>query len=64
VAWQPGKLGKNLRMDGPMALWFAEIRGRQVIMPSSGKQQNFVNNRYLSPNARARRLITPLHRAG
>jgi hypothetical protein len=24
ITWQPGRQGKQLRQDGPMALWFAE----------------------------------------
>jgi hypothetical protein len=31
MLWMPGKRGKELRQDGPMALWFFELRARQVL---------------------------------
>lgn len=31
LIWVPGKTGKELPQDGPMALWFAEIRAREVL---------------------------------
>lgn len=58
IAWQPGKLGKNLRMDGPMALWFAEIRARESIVGRDGVQ-SFLRNPYLSRGAAKRRFVTP-----
>jgi hypothetical protein len=31
LLWVPGKRGKDLRQDGPMALWFFELRARQIL---------------------------------
>jgi hypothetical protein len=31
IAWQPGKQGRQLRQDGPMALWFAELVARPYV---------------------------------
>ena len=31
LTWEPGKTGKQLRMDGPMALWFFELRARLIL---------------------------------
>lgn len=31
LTWVPGKRGKDLRQDGPMALWFAEMRARVIL---------------------------------
>lgn len=37
LIWVPGKKGKELPQDGPMALWFAEIRAREVLGHNAGK---------------------------
>jgi len=31
MLWIPGKRGTQLRQDGPMALWFFELRARQIL---------------------------------
>ena len=31
LTWVPGKRGKDLRQDGPMALWFLELRARVIL---------------------------------
>ena len=57
IAWVPGVRGKNLRQDGPMALWFAEIRVREILQASQpGKQESFRQSRWTtrrSMNSRA-----------
>lgn len=56
VAWTPGTRGKDLKMDGPMCLWFAELRARDVIRPGgAGRQQNYVSNSFLSRGAQRQR---------
>lgn len=45
VTWQPGKQGKQLKMDAVMALWFCEIVARETLMTSSN-MTNFLNNQY------------------
>jgi hypothetical protein len=37
LLWVPGKRGKDLRQDGPMALWFFELRAR--VMLGYGREQ-------------------------
>lgn len=59
IAWQPGVRGKNLKMDGPMALWFAEIRAREILGHGAGKNAmpSFTHSRWSTrgaANARAR----------
>lgn len=60
VSWQPGKLGKNLRMDGPMALWFAELRARAMVTNASG-QQHYLPSRFMARGRSRSRWIEPLH---
>ena len=45
VTWQPGKQGKQLKMDAVMALWFCEIVARETLMTASN-MTNFLNNQY------------------
>ena len=45
VTWQPGKQGKQLKMDAVMALWFCEIVARESLMTASNVT-NFLNNQY------------------
>lgn len=59
MTWQPGKLGRQLRQDGPMALWFAELRAREVVMSAGGQASMFMQNKYLSRGQRARQMVVP-----
>jgi hypothetical protein len=63
LTWVPGKSGSRLRQDGPMALWFAEMRTRSLLFGATengGHQSNFVKaNRFLSARARDRRAVRP-----
>lgn len=60
ISWQPGKKGKDLRQDGPMSLWFAELRARLIVSPQIVMTpQHFVDNPYLSRGDRARRAVYP-----
>ena len=45
VTWQPGKQGKQLKMDAVMALWFCEIVARETLLTSSNVP-NFLNNQF------------------
>jgi hypothetical protein len=45
VTWQPGKQGKQLKMDAVMALWFCEIVARETLL-SSTNVPNFVSNEF------------------
>jgi hypothetical protein len=59
LIWVPGKRGKDLRMDGPMALWFAETRARTIVMGDGRPPTQYLENRYLSRGAQQRRYIVP-----
>jgi hypothetical protein len=60
IAWQPGKLGKQLKMDGPMALWFFELRAREVLGIGKRRTMQFLDNPYLSRGDRERRVVVPM----
>jgi hypothetical protein len=45
VTWQPGKQGKQLKMDAVMALWFCEIVAREILIASTNVP-NFLNNEF------------------
>lgn len=53
ITWQPGKKGKDLKMDLPMALWFAELRARLMVDQHTMKSNQHRNNRW-TPRARQR----------
>jgi len=59
--WVPGKLGRQLKQDGPMALWFAEIRARSLLGYADENKAvtNHVHNPYLSRRDQARRMVVP-----
>lgn len=60
ISWQPGKLGKQLKMDGPMALWFFELRAREVLGIGKRRTMQFLDNPYLSRGDRERRVVVPM----
>lgn len=60
IAWQPGKLGKQLKMDGPMALWFFELRAREILGVARRRTSQFMDNPYLSKGDRASRVVIPM----
>jgi hypothetical protein len=45
VTWQPGKQGKQLKMDAVMALWFCEIVARETLLASTNVP-NFLANEF------------------
>lgn len=58
ISWQPGVRGKNLRMDGPMALWFFELRAREIL--NSGRstgQSSFRESRWTTRRAAQSRAV-------
>lgn len=59
--WEPGKLGKHLRQDGPMALWFFELRARAILGQARKKPPAFVQkNPYLSRGDRRKQFVIPI----
>lgn len=60
ITWEPGKLGRQLRQDGPMALWFAELRARAALgFGRSAVQTSYLPNPYLSRGDRRKRMVVP-----
>ena len=59
LIWVPGKRGGQLRQDGPMALWFAELRARTYLFGADKPQTTHLPNRYLSRRAAGRRMVIP-----
>jgi hypothetical protein len=64
ITWEPNKLGKNLRQDGPMALWFFELRAREWLRPSlGGGRNNHIFNPYLAETDRSQQVVVPIGRS-
>jgi hypothetical protein len=62
LTWVPGKSGSKLRQDGPMALWFAEMRARTILFgtgPDGDRAQFAKGNRFLTARARQRQVVRP-----
>lgn len=61
ITWVPGKKGKDLKQDGPMALWFFELRCREALgLHRAGtKNTHFLENRYLTRGDMAKRIVIP-----
>jgi hypothetical protein len=58
--WRPGVRGKNLRQDGPMALWFFEIAARRILnVGRPVNQPNFRQSRFTSRGRASRRMVVP-----
>lgn len=58
IAWQPNVRGNSLKQDGPMALWFAELRARALVRPvGADRQANYVKNSFLNRGASRQRFI-------
>lgn len=60
LTWVPGKLGRQLRQDGPLCLWFAELRARNHLQGGSRPQATHARSRFLTPRARARQGVVPV----
>lgn len=59
IAWQPGRRGKDLRMDGPMCAWFAELRAR-TLLNGVQKRVTHMDNPYASRADLATRRVFPM----
>ena len=59
VTWQPGKQGKQLKMDAVMALWFCEIVARETLLASSNVP-NFLQNEFATRASQEARYIINL----
>lgn len=59
LTWQPGFRGKELRQDGPMAMWFFELRARDILGFRSARKQNYRDSMFLtSGDLEERRVIS------
>lgn len=61
ITWRPGKLGRQLRQDGPMALWFAETRARNLLVGQGATAKSHMGISYLSRRQRAQQSVVPAH---
>ena len=59
VSWNPDVPTRKRRQDTVMALWFAELRAREVIQRASGRAQ-FQRNSYRSDGDKARQMTVDL----
>jgi hypothetical protein len=59
LTWQPGKSGKELKQDGPMAAWFLELRARAILGQGRGQRVHHMRNPYLSRGDRRRQMVVP-----
>jgi hypothetical protein len=59
VTWQPGKQGKQLKMDAVMALWFCEIVARETLLASTNVP-NFLANEFATRADQESRYIINL----
>ena len=59
VSWNPDIPARKRKCDTVMALWFAELRAREVIQRSSGRAQ-FQRNSYRSDGDKSRQITIDL----
>jgi len=60
IVWIPNRRGKDLKQDGPMALWFAELRAREVLGFGQRKRLHYMDNKYLSSRDKEQRVVIPM----
>lgn len=63
LTWEPHKSAKQLTMDAPMALWFAELRARQILGHGRVKdnKNHATASRYTSRRRLRNRAVVPAH---
>lgn len=64
LTWEPGRRGKDLKMDGPMALWFFDLRARNILgfdRQQEAGQVTHVRNKFLSRRRQKKRGVAPAH---
>jgi hypothetical protein len=60
ITWVPGVKGKDLKMDLPMALWFAELRARAMVDQHTMKAQSHWSTKYLPRYRQGRQNVVYL----
>jgi hypothetical protein len=58
--WSPLVKTKHRKQDTVMALWFAEIRAREVLVTSQGRMSWFGSGSFTSPRDEERRMVVAL----
>ena len=60
VTWRPGIKGSELKQDLPMALWFCELKARQVIEQAIGRVRMHSQSKYIPRYRRAQQYVVSL----
>jgi len=60
ITWQPGIKGKDLKMDLPMALWFAELKARTMVEQHTMKSVMHRGSMYMSRGRKNRQNVVYL----
>lgn len=60
VVWDPNVKPKHRKCDAVMALWFAELRAREILSVASRGEQWYSDNPFTSQRDRDRRMVIPL----
>jgi hypothetical protein len=57
ITWRPGAKGKDLVQDLPMALWFAEIKAREVVAQRTARANAHANSKYVPRYRRGHQAV-------
>ena len=60
ILWDPNVKTKHRKQDAVMALWFAELKAREVLSSARRGEQWFMENPFTSQRDRDRRSVIPL----
>lgn len=60
ITWRPGVKGKDLIQDLPLALWFAEIKAREVVDTRTMRANAHANSKYVPRYRRKHRNVIHL----
>jgi len=60
VVWNPTIAPKNRKCDAVMALWFAELRAREVCSIAASNEQWYADSRFASQRDVDRRTVIGL----
>lgn len=60
VIWRPGVKGSKLVQDLPMAMWFAELKAREVMDQAMGRVRAHSKSKYLPRYRQAHQQVVPV----
>lgn len=60
ITWRPGIKGSELKQDLPMALWFAEIKVREVVEQAIGRRNLHSSSKYIPRYRRNQQVVVRL----